>query len=93
MTEKNKKRDKFTIKPQVKSLFHAELDGNKNRMNLVFSGVNSVKDYSDRHLLLRFRGFYIKLSGEGLRLFVFEDGSISLEGRIEGLEFLYDRNC
>ena len=93
MTDKNKKRDKFNINLPIKSFFHAELDGDKRRMNVVLSGVNSVRDYSDKHLILRCRGFYIKLFGEGLRLSVFEDGSLSLDGKILNMELIYDRNC
>lgn len=93
MTEKKKKRDKFNINLPIKSRFRAELDGDKVRMNVILSGVNSVKDYSDKLLLLRCRGFYVRLCGEGLRLSVFEDGSLSLEGKILNMELIYDRNC
>ena len=93
MTEKMKKRDKLNILLPKKCNFRAELDGNKSSMNVILSGVNSVKDYSDKLLILRCRGFFVKLSGEGLRLSVFEDGSLSLSGKILGMELVYDRNC
>ena len=92
MTEKKKKSDSPLVSTPIKSLFHAEFDGNKSFMNFVFSGVNSVRDYSDKRLLIRFRGFSIRLTGEKLRLFVFEDGSLSLCGKILEVEFVYDRD-
>ena len=86
MTQKSKKREKIGVGKQIKSPFRLELDGSRGRMNLSLSGVNSVRDYSEEQILLRLRGFFIKILGEGLRLFIFEDGSISLEGKILSVE-------
>ncbi len=90
MTEKGKKA--MISPPHIaKNTFYAEISGDKRGMNIIFSAVNSVREFSDNRLVLRFKGFCLGISGEGLIIRTFEDGALSVYGKISGWEMIYDR--
>lgn len=92
MTEKYKKIFAGVATPPLPtSAFHAELDGLGKRMSATFSGINSIRDFSDTDVTLRARGFLVKIKGATLSLAVYENKTVEISGRILCVEFVYDK--
>lgn len=81
-----------TKKPlDVMSDFHIEIDKLGVRISLLLSGASAIRDFSDESALFRVRGFFVKVNGRGLNITVYENKTVELVGRIEGVEFIYDK--
>lgn len=92
MTEKNKKIQKVLPEKMLPATpFHCEIDGGRGMMSAQLSGINSIRDFSDCAVLLRARGFFVKISGATLSLAVYENKTVEISGRLLCVEFLYDK--
>lgn len=93
MTEKNKKRLRgVTAQPLVQPQFHCEIDGAAAHTSIILSGINSIRDFSDSEVLLRTRGFFVKINGKALSLAVYENKTVEISGKISAMELIYDKN-
>ena len=93
MTEKNKIASPHISAPSVlRTPFRCEYDGGKGGMSVVLYGIISIKDFSGEEVLMRAAGFFIKISGVGLTLSVYENKSVEIFGRIVNMELIYDKN-
>ncbi|MBQ4071314.1 MAG: hypothetical protein IJD51_02725 [Clostridia bacterium] len=89
MTEKIKKLLDGVTVPRLP--FHLELDGNGRRGSLFLSGINGIRDLTDTEALFRVRGFSVRIYGSRLLLTVYENRAVRLDGRIDGVELIYDK--
>ena len=61
-------------------------------MSVLLYGIISIKDFSGEEVLMRASGFFIKISGLGLTLSVYENKSVEIFGKILNMELIYDKN-
>ena len=93
MTQKNKlKVKKNLFQSTLLSPFHCEISGGKLGSFLVLSGINSIRDFSDRAVLLRSSGFFVEITGDELSISVYENKTVEISGKIHSLELIYDKN-
>ena len=93
MTEKNKISSQRAAAPAVlRTPFRCEYDGGRNGMSVLLYGIISIKDFSGEEVLMRASGFFIKISGLGLTLSVYENKSVEIFGKILNMELIYDKN-
>ena len=72
--------------------FHVEMDGGAKRMAIQLSGINSIKDFSESEVLLRVRGFFVKINGDSLSLAIYENRTVEIVGKVISMELLYDKS-
>ena len=93
MTEKSRKHLKEAAgKTLVQPQFHCEIDGDAAHTSIILSGINSIRDFSDNTVLLRTRGFFVKITGKALSLAVYENKTLEISGKIFAMELIYDKN-
>lgn len=92
MTEKDKLTPRISTAPVPHTPFRCEIDGGKGGMSVLFYGINSIKDFSGEEVLMRSAGFFVRLSGLGLTLSVYENKSVEIFGRVLNVELIYDKN-
>lgn len=71
--------------------FHISMDRTNNGISLVLSGASSIRDFSDSLALFRVRGFFVKVTGSKMNIAVYENKTVELSGKIEGVELIYDK--
>ena len=93
MTEKNKK-----ALPAVGRMahppfdFHLEADRSGKGMSVILGGIIGISDFCDDCILLRSHGGKIMVNGKNLFVSVYENNSIEIQGKVEGIKFIYGKN-
>ena len=89
MTEKNK----ITLSDAARltSDFHLAMDRLGRGISLTLSGASAIRDFSDECALFRVRGFFVRVRGSNMSIIVYENKTVELTGRIEGVEIVYDK--
>lgn len=93
MTDKKKKKvpSARTVASALSS-FHMEADRTGRGMSLVLCGIIGISDFSDSFMHLLSHGGRITVTGAGLFISVYENGSVEIVGRVEGINFKYGKN-
>ena len=93
MTEKSKIASPYILAPHaLRTPFRCEYDGGRGGMSAILYGIISIKDFSGEEVFMRAAGFFIKISGAGLTLSVYENKSVEIFGKILNMELIYDKN-
>lgn len=69
--------------------FSVELCG---RERLLLQGCRRIIKYSTEEMILRSKGFSVSIRGEGLTCTTYHGGSVTVEGRVDGIAFLNEEN-
>ncbi len=91
MTEKEVK-SKFNTTKSVSTFFRLEAVRHRSGMSLLFSGIVGIDVFCDNEIVLKSHGCRISINGKRLNLTVFENNSLEITGRIEGVDFKYGKN-
>ena len=89
MTEKNK--ISIPDATRLVSDFHLSMDRAGRGISLILSGASAIRDFSDQCALFRVRGFLVRVKGAQMSITVYENKTVELTGRIEGVEIVYDK--
>lgn len=93
MTDKRKsKSPKDRVHASAFSSFHMEADRTGRGMSLILCGIIGISDFSDSYIHLLSHGGRITVTGRGLFISVYENGSVEIVGRVEGISFKYGKN-
>ncbi len=93
MTQKRKsKSPKEWALAAAFSSFHMEADRMGRGMSLILCGIIGISDFSDSFINLLSHGGRITVTGRGLFISVYENGSVEIVGRVEGISFKYGKN-
>ena len=85
-TFKKIKSSKETL-PSMLSNFHVEIDKSAGGYSVVASGVSRVLELSSELVRLRCRKALVAVRGRNLSLSLYENKTVEISGKIEGLEF------
>ncbi len=92
MTEKiNGLFDKKTVSNAL-SAFHLEADRSAKGMSVILSGIIGISDFSDSFILMLSHGGRIQVNGEKLFISVYENNTVEIQGKVEGIVFKYGKN-
>lgn len=72
--------------------FHLEADKTGRGMSLIFSGIIGIKDFSDSFIYLLSHGGRICVNGSKLFINVYENNTVEIVGRVEGIVFKYGKD-
>ncbi len=78
----------FTPIPQT-SHFHLEMDRTTRGFHMAVGGVKRIVDYTPNYIKLSLLGFSMLISGEDLKVSVYESKTVEISGNILKTEFLY----
>lgn len=93
MTDKRKsKMPKERMPTAAFSSFHMEADRTGRGMSLILCGIIGISDFSDSFIYLLSHGGRITVTGRGLFISVYENGTVEIVGRVEGISFKYGKN-
>ncbi len=92
MTEKRSKKLPLPITAPSASAFRLEAVRCSRGMSLIFSGIICVDAFEETEILLKSHGGRIHIVGKRLGLTVFENNSLEIKGRVEGIGFGYGKN-
>jgi len=84
--------EKINNRTKGLSGFHLEADRSSKGLSVVLSGIIGISDFSDSFIHLKGHGGRISVYGKKLFISVFENGSVEIVGRVEGINFKYGRN-
>ena len=88
MTEKN---NGYILSPKPFSTFHLEADRCSCGMCMTFSGVVGISELSEIQVELKSHGGRVHISGKRLKICVFENNTVEIKGKIEGVTFVYGK--
>ena len=74
------------------SSFHLEADRSNHGMSIMLSGIIGISDFYDDFILLKSHGGRIRVSGKNLFIAVYENNTVEIQGKVEGIEFKYGKN-
>ena len=74
------------------SSFHLEADRSTKGMSVILSGVIGISDFSDSSIHLLSHGGRIVVNGQKLFICVYENNSVEIVGKVEGVVFKYGKN-
>lgn len=72
--------------------FRLEAVRNKRGMSLMLSGIVGVSEFNDESVHLKSHGCRISVKGKRLCITVFDNSSIEITGKVEGIDFGYGKN-
>ncbi len=78
--------------PSGLSSFHLEADRSTKGMSVILSGIIGISDFSDNSIHLLSHGGRIIVNGKKLFICVYENSSVEIVGRVEGVIFKYGKN-
>lgn len=78
--------------PSGLSSFHLEADRSTKGMSVILSGVIGISDFSDSTIHLLTHGGRIIVSGKKLFICVYENSTVEIVGKVEGVVFKYGKN-
>ena len=85
-----RKDEEKTFSPP--SSFRLEAVRHKRGSALIVSGIVSITDFTSELIVLKGHGVILKVSGKRLDMTVFENNSLEITGRVEGIGFKYGKN-
>ena len=71
---------------------HLEVDESGDGFKLFVSGIKRISSLSDDSVSLRYRRGGVTVLGKKLTLAVYEDKTVEISGKIEGIEFANTKN-
>ncbi len=74
------------------SSFHLEADRSSKGMSLMLSGIIGISDFSDSFILMLSHGGRILVNGKNLFIGVYENNTVEIQGKVEGIVFKYGKN-
>lgn len=74
------------------SSFHMEADRSTKGMSVILSGVIGISNFSDSSIHLLSHGGRIVVNGQKLFICVYENNSVEIVGKVEGVVFKYGKN-
>jgi hypothetical protein len=89
MTKENNKTEN---EARGLSSFHLEADRCRSGLSVMLSGIIGISDFSDEFIYLKGHGGRIAVRGKRLFINVYENESVEIVGRVEGIEFKYGKN-
>ncbi len=92
MTERSKKKISGGGVSAALSSFHMEADRTGRGMSLILCGIIGISDFSDSFINLLSHSGRISVTGSGLLISVYENGSVEIVGGVEGISFKYGKN-
>ena len=93
MTHKEKTQSSpYSKIPAGLSSFHLEADRSTKGMSVILSGVIGISDFSDSSINLLSHGGRIVVNGQKLFICVYENNSVEIVGKVEGVVFKYGKN-
>lgn len=93
MTHKDKTQTSVYSKiSSALSSFHLEADRSTKGMSVILSGVIGISDFSDSSIHLLSHGGRIVVNGQKLFICVYENNSVEIVGKVEGVIFKYGKN-
>ena len=93
MTHKDKTQTSVYSKlSSALSAFHLEADRSTRGMSVILSGVIGISDFSDSSIHLLSHGGRIVVNGQKLFICVYENNSVEIVGKVEGVVFKYGKN-
>jgi hypothetical protein len=84
MKEKNKQNNAF-IMPRG---FQIEINGGGKNTSVSLNGVIAILEIGDNECLFKVRGNRIAVRGSSLKVSVFENGSVDIKGKIDGVSLI-----
>ena len=78
--------------PTGLSSFHLEADRSTKGMSVILSGVIGISDFSDSSIHLLSHGGRIIVNGKKLFICVYENNTVEIGGKVEGVIFKYGKN-
>ncbi len=90
MTEK--RNNLFENSGKLSSTFRLEAVRHGRGMSILLSGIVGVEGFNDTQIMLKSHGCRIEVMGKRLNLTVFENNSLEITGKIEGVDFKYGKN-
>ena len=88
MTEKNNNKVGFSRNlPSGLSSFHLEADRSSSGLRIVVSGIIGIKDFTSERILLSSHAGRILVSGEKLKLEIYENKIVEISGLIGDICF------
>ena len=72
--------------------FHLEADRSRGGMSIILSGIIGISDFSDSYIYLKSHGGRIAVNGKRLFINLYENNSVEIVGRVEGIVFKYGKN-
>ncbi len=75
----------FSYKGAASNNFNIAVTGNKN---IYVEGVESIKEISDTSIKIRVKKFFVGIKGEALSIEYINDGEISVNGKIKGIDII-----
>ena len=93
MTHKEKtKSSSYSKISAALSSFHLEADRSTKGMSVILSGVIGISDFSDSSIHLLSHSGRIVVNGQKLFICVYENNSVEIVGKVEGVVFKYGKN-
>ncbi len=93
MKKRLKKRvGKISVPVGVMSHFHMEADRAGGGIALSFGGVKNVLDYSSTYVKLACGFVSISVEGTALAITLYENKTVEISGKVEGIDFSYAKN-
>ncbi|MBQ8302924.1 MAG: YabP/YqfC family sporulation protein [Clostridia bacterium] len=90
MTDKDRRNKRNSIGiPSGLSSFHLEANRSVKGMAIVLSGIIGVSDFSDQEVVLLSHSGRVFVKGKKLFINVFENNTVEIVGRVEGIIFSY----
>lgn len=83
---------KKEVKRRQVSPFHIEIEKRGKGAVMVVTGIIGVSDFSDSDVCLVSHGGRFRIKGSKLSLLTFENRTVEVSGKIEGVELLYGKN-
>ena len=71
--------------------FHIDIDRVSDNISVSVCGTRGVREFSDSQVFLNVSGGGICINGISLTMCVYENSTIEVIGKIQGLEFIYDK--
>ena len=85
MTDKSKKERVREFGYKISPAFHIEADGGGGLLSVLVSGVVGIGDFSDKEIKLITKRESLKISGDGIKLSVFEQKTVEITGKVENI--------
>ncbi len=85
-------KEKLINTKNTLSPFHIEADRSPAGLTVRVGGIIGIAEYSDELVLLKSHGGRLTLTGKRLSITVYEDKTVEICGRVEGMELGYGKN-
>ena len=72
--------------------FHLEADRSTKGLSVILSGIIGISDFSDSSIYLLSHGGRIIVNGKKLFICVYENSTVEIVGKVEGVIFKYGKN-